>query len=168
MGKIIGIDLGTTNSVVAIMEGSEPKVVVNSEGARTTPSVVAWDDKGEIHVGQIAKRQAVTNPTRTIAPTRLHPRSTRQRTPNTSPPAPVREAGETRLHWCVSWIPFIPSWFALSQDFRSPPAGRLGPANEGGFTKGLGFTTFRVAPLGLQAMSPHHPNNNSAELLQAV
>jgi molecular chaperone DnaK len=66
MGKIIGIDLGTTNSVVAIMEGKEPKVLVNAEGARTTPSVVAWDDKGEILVGQIAKRQAVTNPENTI------------------------------------------------------------------------------------------------------
>jgi molecular chaperone DnaK len=66
MGKIIGIDLGTTNSVVAIMEGREPKVIVNEEGARTTPSVVAWDDKGEVLVGQIAKRQAVTNPENTI------------------------------------------------------------------------------------------------------
>jgi molecular chaperone DnaK len=66
MGKIIGIDLGTTNSVVAIMEGREPKVIVNEEGARTTPSVVAWDDKAEVLVGQIAKRQAVTNPENTI------------------------------------------------------------------------------------------------------
>src|SRR5664280_1237935 len=66
MGKIIGIDLGTTNSVVAIMEGKEPKVIVNEEGSRTTPSVVAWDDKGEILVGQIAKRQAVTNPENTV------------------------------------------------------------------------------------------------------
>ena len=65
MGKIIGIDLGTTNSVVAIMEGREPKVIVNEEGSRTTPSVVAWDDKGEVLVGQIAKRQAVTNPENT-------------------------------------------------------------------------------------------------------
>ncbi|MBI4955309.1 MAG: molecular chaperone DnaK [Myxococcales bacterium] len=66
MGKIIGIDLGTTNSVVAIMEGKEPKVIVNSEGTRTTPSVVAWDEKGDILVGQIAKRQAVTNPENTV------------------------------------------------------------------------------------------------------
>jgi molecular chaperone DnaK len=66
MGKIIGIDLGTTNSVVAIMEGREPKVIVNEEGSRITPSVVAWDDKGEILVGQIAKRQAVTNPENTV------------------------------------------------------------------------------------------------------
>ncbi|MEZ4301890.1 MAG: molecular chaperone DnaK [Polyangiaceae bacterium] len=66
MGKIIGIDLGTTNSVVAVMEGKEPKVIVNEEGSRLTPSVVAWDDKGEVLVGQIAKRQAVTNPTNTV------------------------------------------------------------------------------------------------------
>ena len=66
MGKIIGIDLGTTNSVVAIMEGREPKVIVNEEGSRITPSVVAWDDKSEVLVGQIAKRQAVTNPENTI------------------------------------------------------------------------------------------------------
>src|SRR5438876_9958208 len=66
MGKIIGIDLGTTNSVVAIMEGREPKVIVNEEGSRLTPSVVAWDDKGEILVGTIAKRQAVTNPENTV------------------------------------------------------------------------------------------------------
>src|SRR5499427_449882 len=66
MGKIIGIDLGTTNSVVAVMEGKEAKVIVNEEGSRLTPSVVAWDDKGEIHVGQIAKRQAVTNPENTV------------------------------------------------------------------------------------------------------
>lgn len=66
MGKVIGLDVGTTNSVVSIMEGGEPKVIVNSEGARTTPSVVGFDDKGEILVGQIAKRQAVTNPENTV------------------------------------------------------------------------------------------------------
>jgi molecular chaperone DnaK len=66
MGKIIGIDLGTTNSVVAIMVGREPKVIVNEEGALVTPSVVAWDDKGEVLVGQIAKRQAVTNAENTV------------------------------------------------------------------------------------------------------
>jgi molecular chaperone DnaK len=66
MGKIIGIDLGTTNSVVAIMDGKEPKVITNEEGARLTPSVVAWDDKGEVLVGQIARRQAITNPENTV------------------------------------------------------------------------------------------------------
>src|SRR6187455_2557452 len=64
--KIIGIDLGTTNSVVAIMEGSEPKVIANAEGNRLTPSVVAFTDKGETLVGEPARRQAVTNPTRTV------------------------------------------------------------------------------------------------------
>jgi molecular chaperone DnaK len=66
MGKVIGIDLGTTNSVVAVMEGGEPKVIPNAEGGRTTPSVVAFTDSGERLVGQIAKRQAVTNPQNTI------------------------------------------------------------------------------------------------------
>lgn len=66
MGKIIGIDLGTTNSCVAIMEGGEPKVLVNEEGARTTPSVVAYTKDGDRLAGQIAKRQAVTNPENTI------------------------------------------------------------------------------------------------------
>jgi len=66
MGKIIGIDLGTTNSVVAIMEGDKPSVIVNDEGARTTPSVVAFNKDGERMVGASAKRQAITNPTNTI------------------------------------------------------------------------------------------------------
>jgi molecular chaperone DnaK len=66
MGKIIGIDLGTTNSVVAVMEGKEPKVIVNEEGDRITPSVVGWDDQDQVLVGQIAKRQAITNPEGTV------------------------------------------------------------------------------------------------------
>lgn len=66
MGKIIGIDLGTTNSCVAVMEGNEPIVITNSEGKRTTPSVVAFMDGGERKVGDPAKRQAITNPTRTV------------------------------------------------------------------------------------------------------
>lgn len=64
--KVIGIDLGTTNSCVAVMEGSEPKIITNQEGARTTPSVVAYTKEGEILVGQAAKRQAITNPDNTI------------------------------------------------------------------------------------------------------
>ena len=67
MGKIIGIDLGTTNSCVAVMEGSEPVVIPNSEGHRTTPSIVAFTENGERKVGEPAKRQAITNPRRTVA-----------------------------------------------------------------------------------------------------
>ncbi|HEV7226000.1 MAG TPA: Hsp70 family protein, partial [Pirellulales bacterium] len=64
--RIIGIDLGTTNSVVAVMEGGDPKVIPNQEGNRLTPSVVAFTDKGDVLVGEPARRQAVTNPTRTV------------------------------------------------------------------------------------------------------
>src|ERR1035437_2067933 len=66
MAKIIGIDLGTTTSCVAVLEGGEPKVIANAEGARTTPSVVAFSKSGERLVGQVAKRQAITNPENTI------------------------------------------------------------------------------------------------------
>src|SRR5512143_3431648 len=66
MGKIIGIDLGTTNSVVAVMESGQPVVIPNQEGDRTTPSVVGFTDKGEILVGKVAKRQAITNPLNTV------------------------------------------------------------------------------------------------------
>ncbi len=66
MGKVIGIDLGTTNSCVAVMDGKNAKVIENAEGMRTTPSIVAFSDDGERLVGQPAKRQAVTNPERTF------------------------------------------------------------------------------------------------------
>src|SRR5215218_10303879 len=66
MSKVIGIDLGTTNSVVAVMEGGQPAVVVNQEGGRTTPSVVGFGKDGDRLVGQVAKRQAVTNPENTV------------------------------------------------------------------------------------------------------
>ena len=72
MGKIIGIDLGTTNSCVSVMEGGEPVVIANAEGARTTPSVVGFTKDGERLVGQVAKRQAITNPDRTIASIKRH------------------------------------------------------------------------------------------------
>ena len=72
MAKIIGIDLGTTNSCVAVMEGGEPVVIANAEGARTTPSVVAFSKTGERMVGQVAKRQAVTNPDRTVISIKRH------------------------------------------------------------------------------------------------
>ena len=67
MSKIIGIDLGTTNSCVAVMEGGEPVVIANSEGARTTPSVVGFTKTGDRLVGQVAKRQAITNPDNTVS-----------------------------------------------------------------------------------------------------
>ena len=72
MAKVIGIDLGTTNSCVAVIEGGEPVVIANAEGARTTPSVVAFSKTGERMVGQTAKRQAITNPDRTIASIKRH------------------------------------------------------------------------------------------------
>ena len=72
MSKVIGIDLGTTNSCVAVLEGGEPTVITNAEGARTTPSVVAFTNKGERLVGETAKRQAITNPDRTIASIKRH------------------------------------------------------------------------------------------------
>ena len=72
MAKVIGIDLGTTNSCVAVLEGGEPTVIANAEGMRTTPSVVAFKKDGERLVGETAKRQAVTNPDRTIASIKRH------------------------------------------------------------------------------------------------
>ncbi len=72
MGKVIGIDLGTTNSCVAVMEGGQPVVIPNAEGARVTPSVVAFTKTGERLVGQVAKRQAITNPDRTVLSIKRH------------------------------------------------------------------------------------------------
>ena len=72
MGKIIGIDLGTTNSCVSVIEGGEPVVIANAEGARTTPSVVAFSKDGERMVGNVAKRQAITNPEKTISSIKRH------------------------------------------------------------------------------------------------
>nr|NLD41441.1 Hsp70 family protein [Actinomycetales bacterium] len=72
MARAVGIDLGTTNSVVSVLEGGEPTVIANAEGSRTTPSVVAFTKSGEVLVGEIAKRQAVTNPDHTIASVKRH------------------------------------------------------------------------------------------------
>ena len=72
MGKVVGIDLGTTNSVVAVLEGGEPTVIANAEGSRTTPSMVAFSKDGEVLVGEVAKRQAITNPDRTIRSVKRH------------------------------------------------------------------------------------------------
>src|SRR5919204_603682 len=72
MGRAVGIDLGTTNSVVSVLEGGDPVVIPNSEGSRTTPSVVAFAKNGEVLVGEVAKRQAITNPERTIRSVKRH------------------------------------------------------------------------------------------------
>src|SRR6266508_3428491 len=72
MARAVGIDLGTTNSVVAVLEGGEPTVITNAEGSRTTPSVVAFAKNGEVLVGEVAKRQAVTNVERTIRSVKRH------------------------------------------------------------------------------------------------
>ena len=72
MARAVGIDLGTTNSVVAVLEGGEPSVIANAEGSRTTPSVVAFAKNGEVLVGEVAKRQAVTNVDRTIRSVKRH------------------------------------------------------------------------------------------------
>src|SRR5689334_8691169 len=72
MARAVGIDLGTTNSVVSVLSGGEPEVIANSEGSRTTPSVVAFAKNGEVLVGEVAKRQAITNPDRTIRSVKRH------------------------------------------------------------------------------------------------
>ena len=93
MSKVIGIDLGTTNSCVAVMEGGEAVVIPNAEGNRTTPSVVAFSKTGERMVGQVAKRQAITNPDRTISSIkRRWARITRS--PSTARPIPRRRSAQ--------------------------------------------------------------------------
>jgi molecular chaperone DnaK len=72
MARAVGIDLGTTNSCVSVLEGGEPTVIANAEGARTTPSIVAFAKNGEVFVGEVAKRQAVTNVDRTIRSVKRH------------------------------------------------------------------------------------------------
>lgn len=112
MGKVIGIDLGTTNSCVAIMEGSSPNVIANSEGARTTPSVVAANDAGERLVGQVARRQAVTNPKNTIfAVKRLIGRRF---------DSPEVEKARQVLPYEIAKAPNGDAWVKLKGDAKSP------------------------------------------------
>ncbi len=112
MGKIIGIDLGTTNSCVAIMEGGNPQVIANSEGSRTTPSVVAANDSGERLVGQIAKRQAVTNPKNTIfAVKRLIGRKF---------DAPEVVKAQKVLPYEITKAPNSDAWVSLKGESKSP------------------------------------------------
>ena len=92
MGKVVGIDLGTTNSCVAVMEGGRPRVVANAEGDRTTPSVVAYTKNEDLLVGKIAKRQAVTNPDKHL----LVPSSA-------SSAAPVTRWRKTSRKWPTGW-----------------------------------------------------------------
>jgi len=101
-GKVIGIDLGTTNSVVAVMEGGQPSVIVNQEGARTTPSVIAIAKDGERLVGQVAKRQAVTNPDNTVASIKRFMGRTFEEVPTEMTRVPYKVAraqnGDVRVH----------------------------------------------------------------------
>jgi molecular chaperone DnaK len=83
MARSVGIDLGTTNSVVSVLEGGEPTVIANTEGARTTPSVVAFAKNGEVLVGEVAKRQAVTNVERTVRSVKRHMGEAQWRFPDT-------------------------------------------------------------------------------------
>ena len=92
MARAVGIDLGTTNSVVAVLEGGEPTVIANAEGARTTPSVVAFAKSGEVLVGEVAKRQAVTNVDRTIRSVKRHMGRTGTSRSTTRPSPPSRSA----------------------------------------------------------------------------
>ena len=103
MGKTVGIDLGTTNSVVAVMEGKEPKVIANPSGARITPSVVSFAENGERHIGQMAKRQAVTNPTGS----RFALGDTRSRSRiRSSPPPGMQPTGAS--NWAPRWYSATP------------------------------------------------------------
>ena len=100
MGKIIGIDLGTTNSCVSVMEGNEPVVIANSEGKRTTPSIIGFINEGERKVGDPAKRQAVTNPTKTISSIKRFMGSTYDESKNEITKVPysvVKEGSQPRV-----------------------------------------------------------------------
>ena len=92
MARAVGIDLGTTNSVVAVLEGGEPTVIPNAEGSRTTPSVVAFAKGGEVLVGEVAKRQAVTNVDRTIRSVKRHMGTTGRPRSTTRTTVPSRSA----------------------------------------------------------------------------
>jgi molecular chaperone DnaK len=96
MPKAVGIDLGTTNSVVAVLEAGEPVVIPNAEGGRTTPSVVAFSKAGEVLVGEVAKRQAITNPDRTFRSIKRHMGETGSPTTSTARPTPPRRSAPAR------------------------------------------------------------------------
>src|ERR1044072_6148422 len=112
MAKVIGIDLGTTNSCVAIMEAGDPVVIANSEGARTTPSVVAFTESGERLAGQIARRQAITNPENTISAVK---RSTRAEFPLFSLKKRKQPAEDSRGEKVTEAVITVPAYFNDSQ-----------------------------------------------------
>ena len=136
MGKIIGIDLGTTNSCVAVMEGGEPVVIANAEGARTTPSVVAFSKTGERMVGQVAKRQAITNPDRTISSIKRHMGSSYKVTIDSKNYTPqeisamvlqkLRDDAEAYLGEKVTEaVITVPAYFSDAQRQATKDAGRI-------------------------------------------
>ena len=125
MGKIIGIDLGTTNSCVSVLEGGEPVVIPNSEGARTTPSVVAFKD-GERLVGTIAKRQAITNPTRTVASIKRDMGSNRKVHIDGMILQKLKQDAESYLGEKVTQaVITVPAYFTDSQRQATKDAGRI-------------------------------------------
>ena len=136
MGKVIGIDLGTTNSCVAVMEGGEAVVIANSEGARTTPSVVGLNNAGERLVGQVAKRQAVTNPANTVASVKRHMGTDHKVTMGDSSYTPqeisamvlqkLKADAEAYLGETVSQaVITVPAYFSDSQRQATKDAGKI-------------------------------------------
>lgn len=136
MGKVIGIDLGTTNSCVAVMEGGEAVVIANSEGARTTPSVVGLNNAGERLVGQVAKRQAVTNPTNTVSSIKRHMGTDHKVTMGDSSYTPqeisamilqkLKADAEAYLGETVSQaVITVPAYFSDSQRQATKDAGKI-------------------------------------------
>ena len=129
MAKAVGIDLGTTNSVVSVLEGGEPVVVPNSEGARTTPSVVAFSKSGEVLVGEVAKRQAITNPDRTFRSIKRHMGDGGWKSDDvdgkvyTAQEISARTLMKLKRDAEISWgVYTLPS---MSSDFQSSPMWRL-------------------------------------------
>ncbi|MFS8540822.1 MAG: Hsp70 family protein, partial [Tissierellales bacterium] len=140
MGKIIGIDLGTTNSCVAVMEGGEPVVITNAEGNRTTPSVVAFTKDGERLVGEVAKRQAVTNPDRTIISIKRHMGKDYKRTIDGKDYTPqeisamilqkLKADAESYLGETITdAVITVPAYFTDSQRQATKDAGRIAGLN---------------------------------------
>src|SRR5687767_3457757 len=113
MGRVVGIDLGTTNSCVAIVEGGQPVVIPNSEGARTTPSVVAFTSSGERLVGQVAKRQAAQNPANTV--------STVKRLMGRTYDSPEADKQRSHVPYSVVKSPNGDAWVEVAGKQMSPP-----------------------------------------------